>query len=357
MRTLCLALLLVACNLDPDEDGLNRREEKAAGTDPKVDDSDGDGLVDGDEAERGTDPTQADTDGDGVDDGDEVAAQTDPLDTDSDDDGLSDGEESALGTDPLDVDSDDDRIGDADEVAGGTDPIDADTDDDGVNDGDELDRGLDPLDVDTDDDFLGDGDELTEGTDPLEPDSDFDGYLDGDEVIEGSDPTDALSRIYEGGWPYRRDKDSLTDPGEGAALTVGERLPDALLPDLYGDAVALYDLGGWGTSVVLHIGPDDAASDALTALRTEGAEGWEAIDGRIDAGDLIWARVITGEAPNLEALNRWYATHPDRDIVVLGDEAQVLSTWAAAEERPTLVLCDQDLVVVAIGEAGVIGGI
>ncbi|MDG6226007.1 MAG: hypothetical protein QCI82_10915, partial [Candidatus Thermoplasmatota archaeon] len=52
---------------DPDNDGLNNREEFAAGTDPNNWDTDGDGLPDGWEVENGMnprDPTDADEDND-----------------------------------------------------------------------------------------------------------------------------------------------------------------------------------------------------------------------------------------------------------------------------------------------------
>jgi len=360
MRTLLpLLLLLSGCTLDPDQDGLGRRQEKAAGTDPKVDDTDGDGIDDGAEAAAGTDPLSADTDGDGVDDGAEVQAGTDPLDADSDDDGLSDGAEAELGTDPMSVDSDGDRIGDRQEVEEyGTDPLDADTDDDGLDDGDDADAGADPLDPDTDDDFVLDGDEADLGTGVLDPDSDLDGYLDGDEVLEGTDPTDALDRIYEGRWPYRRDKDDLEPPPEPLTLTVGERVPRWLLSDVYGQDVDLWDLTGAGAPIVLHLGPDDEASAGITALRQAGEGDWAPVASDIADGSLVWARVLLPPAdaetePTVEDLNRWYAAFPDRRVVPLAGSAEVRA-WAAEPATPLLVVCDADLTVVASGGVEVI---
>ena len=356
--TLPLLLLLSACTLDPDEDGLNRRQERAAGTETKVADSDGDGLSDGEEAADGTDPLDPDTDGDGIDDGAERDAGTDPLDTDSDDDGLDDLRESELGTDPLDIDSDDDRIGDREEVEDrGTDPLDADSDDDGLDDGDDADAGADPLDPDTDDDGLLDGEEAGYGTDLLDPDSDGDGYLDGDEVTEGTDPTDALDRIYEGGWPYRRDKDSLTGPGDGAVLTVGERVPRWLLPDVYDEDVDVWDLTGRGVPIVLQLGGTDEASRALSAdlLAGTASEGG-VVSTAIAEERLTWARVVTPpsaleeDAVSAEDLDRWYAAYPDREVVPLRDVDATVRTWAGIEEPgPVLVLCDAELVVLDAG--------
>jgi hypothetical protein len=83
MRHLSLVLLplaLLACNADPDEDGLSNSEEKDLGTDPEVPDSDGDGLMDGEEVELGTNPMSLDSDGDSYQDNWEIAEGTDPTD-------------------------------------------------------------------------------------------------------------------------------------------------------------------------------------------------------------------------------------------------------------------------------------
>ena len=67
MTTLILIapLLFLACNKDPDSDGLTNDEEAELGTNPEVADSDGDGVSDGNEVRTGTDPLSADSDGDG----------------------------------------------------------------------------------------------------------------------------------------------------------------------------------------------------------------------------------------------------------------------------------------------------
>jgi hypothetical protein len=356
MRVLPLLLVLAACQLDPDDDGLVNKEERAAGTDRHQADTDGDGIDDGIEAAQGTDPLNPDSDGDGLDDGDEAERGTDPLDADSDDDGLDDGVEVGLGTDPLDVDTDDDRIGDAEEGVRGTDPLDPDTDDDGLNDGDDADAGADPLDPDTDDDGVLDGDEAGLGTDLLDPDTDDDGYSDGDEVHAGTDPTDLLDRIYDGGWPYRADKDTLTPPGDGAVLTVGQRLPALWLPDQHRQDVALYDLGGRGTPVVLLLGANNAATGAVSDWvrgATEAPTGMEAIPGAVASGELLWAHALLGDgaggAATIEDAQRWHAAYPDLDVPVLADPDGSLTAWTAGATLPTLVLCDADLTVLDAG--------
>ncbi len=73
------ASLLVACNPDPDGDGLTNDEEAEFGTDPNDPDSDGDGLDDKDERTVGSNPNNPDTDGDGWTDREEIDLVTNPL--------------------------------------------------------------------------------------------------------------------------------------------------------------------------------------------------------------------------------------------------------------------------------------
>jgi hypothetical protein len=192
---------------DPDMDGLNNREEFAAGSDPNNWDSDGDGLPDGWEVENGLDPTDpldAEMDNDynggeeyanfvvvdppytnydeyyrffGIDvgTGENLYRPTNPNDEDTDGDGILDPDDSFTwdfdddgedgngdgnfkpgdeGRPVENKDSDGDGILDWDEALIGTDPFNPDTDGDGLSDPQEIARGLDPNDWDTDDDML-----------------------------------------------------------------------------------------------------------------------------------------------------------------------------------------------------------
>ncbi|MFK7928315.1 MAG: hypothetical protein AB8H79_08995 [Myxococcota bacterium] len=357
MRMSALLLLLCACTIDPDDDGLNARQEEAAGTDPKNADSDGDGRSDGDEAEAGTDPLNADTDADGLNDGAEHDLGTDPLDSDADDDGLDDGLEQDVGTDPNNPDTDGDRISDRDELlTHQTDPTLLDTDEDGIDDGDELDLGADPLLPDTDGDFILDGDEAAVGTDLLDPDSDDDGYLDGNEVLEGTDPLDRLDRIYSGGWPYRRGKDALSEPTDATTVTVGDRIPRWALPDAYAESVDTWDLGGNATGTLVVLGAEgQPLATIVDRLHNGGDEQVDPIFALIDGSELTlstWLLTDAGGTPaTTPTLNRWYAAHPSATDVLLADADAVVSPWLGEVDGPTFVLCDPDLVVLYVGPA------
>ncbi|MDT0621043.1 gliding motility-associated C-terminal domain-containing protein [Croceitalea vernalis] len=101
-----VTIMVVDCNLDNDNDGLNDDIEEDIGTDPDNPDTDGDGILDGTEVVDGTDP---------LDDCDSLGGTPLP-DGDCDADGLTNGEEADLGTDPFDADTDGDGLTDGEEV-------------------------------------------------------------------------------------------------------------------------------------------------------------------------------------------------------------------------------------------------
>jgi thiol-disulfide isomerase/thioredoxin len=125
------------------------------------------------------------------------------------------------------------------------------------------------------------------GTDPHDEDSDGDGYLDGHEVAEGSDPTDASDRIYEGGWPYNPDKESIEDPGFDLPAGVGDRMARFTGVDQFGEVVDLYDLAGHGKPVLLDL-------SAPWCTPCQGVARW--LSGGVDLYDLEPTYSATREA-------------------------------------------------------------
>ena len=132
---------------DDDNDGVNDKDEEAAGLDPKNPDSDGDGTKDGEE----------DNDGDGKTNAEESDADSDKI-TDKDGNGVADLTEKDTDGDGIpdseDTDIDGDGVNNEDEKAAGLNPEKKDSDGNGVEDGQE----------DSDDDGIKNADESDENS-------------------------------------------------------------------------------------------------------------------------------------------------------------------------------------------------
>lgn len=207
---------------------------------------------------------------------------------------------------------------------------------------------------DADRDALSDAAEARLGTDPHNPDTDGDGYQDGDEVAEGADPLDASSRIYDGGWPYNREKDALSDPGFGGFVTVGERIPRFTAVDQYGDVVDVYDFAGAGRPVMIHL---DAIWNPFSADWAEwlGGAPVQAASGHIPpaiaAGDVLWVTVLVhGTFPftpptAAEVAAWWNPSTFAPEVTALGVSDRSVEQWASVGDYPSFIYLDDQLVV------------
>ena len=256
----------------------------------------------------------------------------------------------------LDGDPDGDGLTNSEEEALGTNPDVADTDGDGVRDGWEVVHGWDPLDEDTDDDGLTDGEEKDLGTDPTLEDSDGDGYLDLDEVNEGSDPTDEDSLIYEGGWPYNRDKDDIDDPGWGAVAKKGKTVPRFTGKDQYGETVDLYDFAMQGKPMVIDLSGAWCYWCHEVAKLIDGEDcaldgyGYEGIQGLIENGDLYFITVIysgnSGSKATFGDLEGWYSLHPNPDVPLLLDKDWDMYDFFGSSGFPSMMYVDEDMEII-----------
>ncbi|MBW0763737.1 Ig-like domain-containing protein, partial [Mammaliicoccus lentus] len=263
---------------DIDGDGVNNKDEGAAGTDPTNPDSDGNGTPDGDEdADKDGIPNKDESDSNGTTvtdkDKDGKPDITTPKDTDGDGtpdnqdpdidgDGVNNKDEEAAGTNPSNPDSDGNGTPDGDEDAdkdsipnkdesdpNGTTVTDKDKDGKPDittpkdTDGDGTPDNQDP---DIDGDSVNNKDEEAAGTDPTNPDSDGNGTPDGDEDADKDGIPNKDESDPNGTTVTDKDNDGkpdITTPKD----TDGDGTPDNQDPDIDGDGVNNKDEEAAGT--------------------------------------------------------------------------------------------------------------
>jgi hypothetical protein len=131
-----------------------------------------------------------------------------------------------------------------------------------------------PLDAD------GDGVDITTeqqiGTDPNNPDSDTDGFFDGHELEAGSDPLTLASWPYLSGlWPNRF-AFAQADGLEGEGWLPGQRVPNHMVTDQFGNPVQLHQFYGYKIVIsfgAVWCGPCNQAAASSEGLWTELKEG------------------------------------------------------------------------------------
>ena len=255
------------------------------------------------------------------------------------------------------ADSDNDGLSNHEEEALGTDPNRADSDDDGLLDGAEVDAGADPLSADTDGDGLLDGAEIEAGADPTVIDTDGDGYTDRDEVAEQRDPADASSVIYQGGWPYVFDKDSLPTPS-GPLAEIGQPFARLKMKDQFGDDVDLYDFYNADKPIVIDISAAWCGPCNGLGLYLDGkseaygfAEMWPAGPDVVSRGDVYWLTILGEDSDNNPAkkpdATDWYREYKNDAVVVLADDSYEASEFVALTAWPTVLLLEPDLTISA----------
>lgn len=211
--------------------------------------------------------------------------------------------------------------------------------------------------ADPDGDGLTTAQERARGTDPNESDTDGDGYVDGDEVLEGTDPLDPTSLIYQGGWPYHRDKDDLGDPGLDERLELGAQIGRFTATDQFGDTVDLYDMAGAGVPIVINVStlwcvPCQIVSEWLIDGTPDLDRVGPGVRSAVDGGDLVWVTAVAegvqvGEPAVAADVVRWGDIFDHAEIPVIGDLDGELTHHLGIEAMPGLILLDPDLTLVA----------
>jgi len=239
-------------------------------------------------------------------------------------------------------------------------------DDDAVGDDDDDDDVGDDDDAsgDSDGDGLSDSQEDDLGTDPNDADSDGDGYEDGDEVAEGSDPTDGNDGIYEGGWPYYADKDSLGNGSWTTGTNTGAQIPRWTATDQFGDTVDLYDLAMGGVPIVLDVAAGWCGPCRGMAEWLDGAN-----NGFIDsaanpireavwAGDVIWVTVLFqddgGSPANASDAQDWYDDYPTPNVLVLADGSSQVTALINPPGIPSLSMLNEDMTFAIVDDTNAV---
>ncbi len=224
--------------------------------------------------------------------------------------------------------------------------------------------GVDALDLsDADGDGLTATEELALGTDPDRADTDGDGYSDPDELAFGSDPTDPDDRIYQGGWPWRADKDQLDQGAWDERPREGEAVPWLTAVDQFGDDVVLGDFAGEGPVVVdLSTEWCGICREMSTWLVGPGDRTWDGqypgVREAVQDGGVRWITVLSqdheGRPSDWATSARWDAELGHERIPVLADPRGRYTDWSKSFGYPTLILLDADLRLVHL-ESGYAG--
>lgn len=239
-----------------------------------------------------------------------------------------------------------------------------DSDGDGLADHVEAAFGSDPQLPDTDGDGLTDFEEHELGSDPTSEDSDNDLYHDLDEVLEGTDPTDASSVIYDGGWPYVRHKDDVTDPGFEQVPGSGDRFVRFRGADQFGQGVDLYDFLDEDKPVMIDISaPWCGACLDISSWLAHGDPTYDAlypgVRDAVDAGELRWITIVgeamDGQPADPQTVATWHDVAGHEQIPVLADQSDVMLLYVGSgtdcsDTFPSLTLLSPGLVVAEGGQ-------
>ena len=219
--------------------------------------------------------------------------------------------------------------------------------------------------------------EYQAGSDPSVADSDGDGYLDGDEVLEGKDPIDPQSVIYEGGWPYYWDKESIDGPDwfyEAGSDTkvrpaVGVTLPRLVGVDQFGEDVEIYDFAYQGRPILLDLSTAWCSPcKAIARWLEEGDDSiledypwwnpdWTGIPELVEAGEVYWLTVLYEDSAGMNAYpgvaRRWYDDYPLPYIPVLADTQDHMNRWLRNTGIPTGNLLDEEMTMLTFSDRGI----
>ena len=190
--------------------------------------------------------------------------------------------------------------------------------------------------------------------------------------------------IYEGGWPYNTDKDSIDGTPLGERIRVDDTMGRFIGFDQHGDEVDLYDFAGQGRPIMLDTSALDCGPCQGLALWVSGAwstgefsewmtgsasslNAWDVVPEAVENGDIYWITIMyqsyqTGAPTGENGVASWEADFPHENIPILttnqdgsdtsyeGDDGVSYgSDWQAQVNcnfYPFVTLFDEDLALV-----------
>ena len=228
-------------------------------------------------------------------------------------------------------------------------------------------------------------------------DTDKDGYANKDELHAGTNSKDSSSIIYEGGWPYNSEKDSLSTAGFGAncpgditcecnqnsdcynqncqpyprgsycSSKMGTKLPRFKMMDQFGEMVDIYDFSGQGKYILLELSASWCSPcNQLSAWMTYGdpevtyQTWWKSsylqFKPWIESGEITFINVQYEDEyrdnGSLTSVQDWYSRYPHDTVPVLADSEKSLHTWIKPTGIPTVILLNDEMEIVQPSSRG-----
>ena len=220
-------------------------------------------------------------------------------------------------------------------------------------------------------------------------DTDGDGYLDAFEIEMGTDPSDPDDRIYQGGWPYNPNKESMNStelpiscPGQIGCECVssdecsndnctkavrgdfycfpkiGDPFPRLMSLDQFGEEVDLYDFANQGKPILLEMGTawckpcnELAAWLAYDDDSIKSAVWWkpeyDSVKEKIKRGEILFITILYENVLHADAtfdtVRDWYEKYPDDKVPVMSDDYKELHYWLKPNGLPCINLLDENM--------------
>ena len=217
-------------------------------------------------------------------------------------------------------------------------------------------------------------------------------------VLNTSNKSETLNGfIYEGGWPFNKDKDLLNKNGFSSncpgdiscecvidkdcknnncmryprgsycSPTKGTVLPRFQMIDQFGQLVDIYDFAGHNKYILIELSaawckPCNQLSSWLTYndLECTRQVWWKSdyvkIKSLIESGEVIMINIQYGDKfrdnASLLSIQDWFSRYPHEQIPVLADSDKLLHSWLKPTGIPTIILLNDKMEIIQPASRG-----